>query len=253
MDGVVADFRAAYREVELRLFASSTAEPEAAGMPERRAARPDRLAGQEGETDKGLATPEDPAAVEEAEAAAESEGGEAQESPRRSRRKKDAIWRQIKDTPDFWFTLKPTEEGVVRRIHEMMLRHRWEVFFITQRPATACDTVQRQTQKWLVEQGFDLPSVLVLGGSRGAAAGALRLDYHIDDSPQNCLDVIADSKARPLLIVPDDDEVTVASARKLRIGVARTIGQALDILEEASTVRSQPTLFERLATLVGWR
>ena len=47
-----------------------------------------------------------------------------------------------------------------------MIRHRWEVFFITQRPATEGQTVQRQTQRWLVEQGFDLPSVLVISGSR---------------------------------------------------------------------------------------
>jgi len=55
--------------------------------------------------------------------------------------------------------------------------------------------------------------VLVLGGSRGAAAGALRLSYHVDDSPQNCLDVISESSAQPILIVPDDDETTVTSAR----------------------------------------
>ena len=82
-----------------------------------------------------------------------------------------------------------------------------------QRPKTAGDTVQRQTQRWLVAQGFDLPSVLVLGGSRGAAAGALRLDYHVDDSPQNCLDVIADSRAKTILIVPGNDATTVTSAR----------------------------------------
>ena len=70
-----------------------------------------------------------------------------------------------------------------------MLRHRWEVFFITQRPFTDGETVQRQTQRWLVAQGFDLPSVLVLRGSRGAAAAALGLDYHVDDRPQNCVDV----------------------------------------------------------------
>ena len=80
-----------------------------------------------------------------------------------------------------------------------MLQHRWEVFFITQRPATDGDTVQRQTQRWLVEQGFDLPSVLVIAGSRGAAAAALRLDYHVDDSPQNCLDVMAAASAKAVL------------------------------------------------------
>jgi len=98
-----------------------------------------------------------------------------------------------------------------------------EVCFITQRPATAGDTVQRQTQRWLVGQGFDLPSVLVIAGSRGAAAGALRLDYHVDDSPTNCIDVKSESGARPVLIVPDAHAATIESARKLGIGSTRTI------------------------------
>ena len=129
----------------------------------------------------------------------------ARKAARELRRRRDAIWDAIQRTPDFWMTLKPIEEGAVRRIHALMLQHRWEVFFITQRPATDGDTVQRQTQRWLVKQGFDLPSVLVLGGSRGAAAGALRLTYHVDDSAQNCLDVVSDSRAKPILIVPDND------------------------------------------------
>jgi hypothetical protein len=127
------------------------------------------------------------------------------------------------------------------------------VFFITQRPATEGDTVQRQTQRWLVAQGFDLPSVLVIGGSRGAAAGALRLNYHIDDSPQNCIDVISDSKAKPILIVPDGDEATVNSARTLGIGTTASVGECLDILEKASLARSQPGLLQRIAAAVGWK
>lgn len=222
MDGVLADFQSAYREIELRLFGP------------------------------GLATRPDPPEQQEA-AEEQREEPPATESIAQSRRKRDAIWSAIHSTTNFWATLQPTDPGAVRRIHAMMLRHRWEVFFITQRPSTAGDTVQRQTQRWLVEQGFDLPSVLVLGGSRGAAAGALRLNYHVDDSPQNCLDVLSDSAARPLLIVPDDDDATLASARKLRIGVARSIGQGLDILEQASLARTQPGLLDRLAALVGWK
>jgi hypothetical protein len=113
--------------------------------------------------------------------------------------------------------------------------------------------VQRQTQRWLVAQGFDLPSVLVLGGSRGAAGRALRLDYHVDDSPQNCLDVSAESRARTILVVAGDDETMVASARKLGVGTASSIGAALDILDQASLALTHPGLLTRLASLVGWR
>ena len=113
--------------------------------------------------------------------------------------------------------------------------------------------MQRQSQRWLVTQGFDLPSVLVIGGSRGAAAAALRLDYHVDDSPQNCLDVLAESGAKPILIVASDEESSVQPARKLKIATALNIDAALDILQHATLARTNPSLLDRLATLVGWR
>ena len=65
-----------------------------------------------------------------------------------------------------------------------MLKQHCEFVFITQRPGTAGATVQRQTQRWLVHHGFDMPSVLVIAGSRGAAANALRLTHLIDDTPR---------------------------------------------------------------------
>lgn len=214
IDGVLADFAAAYREIEARLFGPITRED--------------------------VDDPEDAASEPDAENAGDG------------RRRTDVVWDAIRATPDFWTTLKPTDPGAVRRIHEMMLRHRWEVVFITQRPATDGDTVQRQTQRWLLQQGFDLPSVVVIAGSRGAAAGALRLDYHVDDSPTHCIDVKSESSAKPILIVPDGDESVLANARRLRIGSARTIAAGLDILEQATNARLQPTLFGRIASLVGW-
>ena len=257
MDGVLADFARAFHEVETRLFGRgegiSADEPareeglqetkarraEDAGLSEAVGLEPDATGLEGGGSEKV------PEPLEDAHVAKIAAGG--------GRRRRDLVWRDIQSTPNFWSTLKPIDESAVRRIHEMMLRHQWEVFFITQRPKTDGETVQRQTQRWLVEQGFDLPSVLVLAGSRGAAAGALRLDYHVDDSAQNCLDVIADSRARPILIVPDDDEVSVTSARKLGIGTARSIAECLDILEEVTKAHTQPGLLQRLASLVGWR
>ena len=229
MDGVLADFSAAYYAVEDRLFPAT---------PHSRAGDPAEEARAEEKRDAGSAD-----ADAQPDARAELVG---------LRRRREAVWRAIAATPNFWTTLEATEKDAVRRIHEMMLRHRWEVFFITQRPATEGDTVQRQTQRWLVEQGFDLPSVLVINGSRGAAAGAIRLDYHVDDSPQNCIDVKSESTAKPLLIVESPDEATIASSRRLRIGIAPSISRALDLLEEASLKRAQPGLLDKLAQLVGW-
>jgi hypothetical protein len=219
MDGVLADFAGAFRALEQRLFGVSSAV--AAEAPEVEA-RQEEAAARQG------------VAVE-------------------TRRRRDAIWKAIHDTPDFWTTLEPHDPGAVRRIHDLMIRRGLEVVFITQRPSTIGQTVQRQTQLWLRQQGFDLPSVLVISGSRGAAAGALRLDYHVDDSPQNCLDIVSDSRARPILIVPEPDPVTEATAKRLGIGMARSIAQALDILEHTVTGRGHaaPGLLDKLSRIVG--
>ncbi len=256
MDGVLADFGEAFHAIEVRLFGSEPSAP--AGDPAR-AEETQEASARRGEDAAGR-----DAAARDADADPDDAGGErtpglfdelrtAHASEGQSRRRRDRVWRTIQATPNFWSTLRPIDPGAVRRIHEMMLRHQWEVFFITQRPGTAGDTVQRQTQHWLVEQGFDLPSVLVLAGSRGAAAASLRLDYLVDDSAQNCLDVISDSTARPLLIVPDDDRAILTSARRLGIGTARSIGDCLDVLEKATAARRQPGLLQRISSLVGWR
>lgn len=240
LDGVLADFAAAYRAIDERLHGAAAA-PSRAGDPEDEADADEQRIGERGE-----------AAAHGRRGRAATSAGTDHESRMGARRRRDAIWTSIQATGDFWTTLKPTEEGAVARIHAMMLRHRWEVFFITQRPGTAGETVQRQTQRWLLEQGFDLPSVLVVPGSRGAAAAALSLDYHVDDSSKNCIDVKSESRARPLLITQGSDEAMRASARRLGIGVARNISDALDILEKATKARLEPSLLERVAKLVGW-
>jgi hypothetical protein len=223
MDGVLADFGGAFRDVEKRLFPGTPDMPP--GGPENEAARQ-----RTGDTTA-------PAAVTG--------------NPYEEHRRREVIWSAIRSTPDFWTLLQPLEGGAVRRIHASMLRHRWEVFFITQRPATDGDTVQRQTQRWLVAQGFDLPSVLVIAGSRGAAAAALELDYHVDDNARNCLDVMSEAGAKTILIAPSSEQ-TSSVARKMRMATVPSIGSCLDLLDQVSEAQSNPTLLQRLATLVGW-
>lgn len=231
MDGVVADFASAFHGVELRLFGPAS-----------------HLRPSEPEAEEAAQTAGEAQVLEESDARA-ARGVSAHET----RRRQDAVWREIESTPNFWQTLTPTDPSAVRRIHELMLQHGWEVVFITQRPRTAGDTVQRQSQRWLVEHGFDLPSVLVISGSRGGAARALRLDYHVDDSPRHCLDIIADSSTRAILIAPERDEASIQSARKLGIGTVPGIADALNVLDQASRARLQPSLLARIATMVGWR
>src|SRR5262245_6004426 len=234
MDGVLADFSSAFHEVEVRLFGR--------GKPIR---------------------PELPEEAEEKQAGWSATGthlrqGSGGQSPGdgsvdETRRRSEAIWNTIRSTPGFWTTLKPLDATAVRRIRDEMIRHRWEVFFITQRPETVGETVQRQTQRWLLAQGFDVPSVLVIGGSRGAAAKALRLDYHVDDSPQNCLDVMSDGHAKPILIVPSGGDAMARRARSLGIGAAQSIGECLDILDQVSLAGEEPGVLQKLAAAVGWK
>jgi hypothetical protein len=223
MDGVLADFASAFRAVEQRLHpGASSLLP---GQPEGEAANP---------------------------TSAKSPKPKDADDPQEMLVRREDVWAEICATPDFWTTLQPTEPGAVRRVHDLMMRYRWEVFFITQRPATDGDTVQRQTQRWLVAQGFDLPSVLVIPGSRGAAAAALRLDYHVDDSVQNCLDVMMAAAARVVLISNRPEQVS-AMSKKLGLAISPSIGVCLDLLEQVSSSASNPTLLRRLAALVGWK
>jgi hypothetical protein len=221
MDGVLADFGAAFHDIECDLFGAASA-----GAPSC-AAEEDNQHARDREPDAAVS---------------------AKESDRRRR----AIWDRIRATPDFWTTLKPTDPDAVRQLHALMLQCGWEVVFITQRPSTAGETVQRQTQRWLVQQGFDMPSVVVIAGSRGAAINALRLTHHVDDSPQNCVDVKTDSTAMPILIVRRPDDSAARQARKLGMNVAASIGECLDFLAQASSASRQSSVVRRLAALVNW-
>jgi len=234
MDGTLADFAAAFAEVELRLFG------EEEGEPEEPATEPS-----EGENESGE------------ESAARTLLDQRQRAKRRSRRRSgrdgETIWRAIEDTSNFWTTLKPIEEGAVRRLFELSGEHSWEVFFITQRPPTAGGTVQWQTHKWLVDHGYLTPSVIPLSHGRGRAAEALRLDYLVDDTPQNCVDVLSDSSARAILLVGPEDRTAQSSARRLGIGTAHSVHEVLDLLVQATLARTNPSLFDRLKEMVGWK
>jgi hypothetical protein len=233
MDGTLADLSSAYADVEERLFGAADEEakhpaPEVREQEQHNAAAAD-VEVKRREDDRQTTT------------------------RIKMTRSRDRVWRAIESTPNFWTTLKPLEDGAVPRLYQLTSELNWEVFFITQRPATAGGTVQWQTQKWLVEQGFHTPSVIPLSGGRGRAAAALRLDYLIDDTPQNCVDVLSDSSTRSILLVDPDDPVAANGARRLGIGVAHNVHEVLDLLTQATAARANPTLFEKLRKIVGWK
>jgi hypothetical protein len=53
--------------------------------------------------------------------------------------------------------------------------------------------------------------------------------------------------------VPPGTDATARKARGLGIGVARSIGECLDILEEVSLRRDDPGLLQKVAVAVGWK
>jgi hypothetical protein len=146
------------------------------------------------------------------------------------------LWRHVETIENFWEQLHELEEGSVRRLARVADERRWEVIFITTRPSTSGATVQVQSQRWLQAKGFALPSVYVVHGSRGKVASALNLDVVVDDRLDNCLDVIADSTARPVLFIAASRQGSVsAGAKRLGIAMVPTMGECLDLLTQLET------------------
>lgn len=162
------------------------------------------------------------------------------------------LWREVCRIPNFWETLEEIEDGSVTRIASLAQERGWEILFITSRPATAGDTVQVQTQRWLAHHGFALPSVMVLKGSRGKVADALELDVVVDDRPEQCLDVVLESRARSILVWREEDAAVPARARRLGIGSVTTMAACLDLLAEVGDPgQAASGVVDRLRQLLG--
>lgn len=168
-------------------------------------------------------------------------------TPRQQRR----LWRHIEAVENFWEGLTEIEPGVVKKLASIATERRWEIIFLTKRPDSAGATAQVQTQRWLESKGFTLPSVFVVQGSRGRIASALHLDVVIDDRPENCLDVVMDSKARAILVWRDDPAQLPAAAQRLGIGVVKSVNECLDILTQLdSPDKGEPGVMARVKKLL---
>jgi len=167
-------------------------------------------------------------------------------------RQQRRLWKHVESIENFWLTLAELEPGVIQRLAAIAAERRWEIIFLTKRPQTAGLTAQVQSQRWLESKGFTLPSVFVVQGSRGRIAASLGLDIVVDDRPENCLDVVVDSKARAILIWREDEKHLPAAARRLGIGMVKTVGECLDILTQVDTpAREQPGVMDRVMRLLG--
>lgn len=147
----------------------------------------------------------------------------------------------LRFTRDFWTTLAPLDPAVIPRLQKWAVARGWDIFFLTQRPPTRGDSVQRQTQRWLVQHGFDLPSVIVHNSSRGRLAAALDLDVLVDDTVRHCVDVVSESQAHAILVLPDPDPAAEENARRLGIAVCRNAAASLTVIEHAGGSRRRVT------------
>src|SRR5581483_6396016 len=144
-----------------------------------------------------------------------------------TRKEFSRLWRHVESIDGFWESLTEIEPGAVARLAAIAAERRWEVIFLTRRPPSEGATAQVQSQRWLEAHGFRLPSAFVVQGSRGKIAAALALDVVVDDRPENCMDVIADSHARAILVWRHGMSAEPQAAARLGIPVVRSVAECL--------------------------
>ncbi len=160
------------------------------------------------------------------------------------------VWEVVGRTPNWWMKLKPYEPDQIARLYSLARDARWEVFFLTDRPRSAGDSVQFQTQSWIERHGFYMPSVLTIPGSRGEVANGLRLHLVIDDLFLNCIDVVSAATAKAVLLLRSGDEAAQKHALERGIGVVPTLAHAIEIVQRLHAVL--PVRHGRLLRLADW-
>lgn len=228
LDGTLADMHAALRREAEKLFGRDALK-RAVRKPEPK--RPDPAQPKSGQAQD----PEDNPAMTELHLTA---------------RQQMELWDHVKQIENFWTTLPELEPGIIARLAAMAEARRWDVIFLTTRPATAGETTQLQSQRWLNAHGFPFPSVYVVQRSRGRIADALQLDIVADDRPENCLDVAVESKARALLIWPGDPRGIPKGAERLGVRAVTSISEGLRVIERLDDAR-QPGVLKSLKRLLG--
>jgi hypothetical protein len=176
------------------------------------------------------------------------------EAPREARSltaaQHERLWREVATIENFWQTLPEVEPGAIAALAARARFERWEVIFLTSRPETAGDTAQLQTQRWLDVNGFDLPAVFVVSGSRGKIADALALDVVVDDLPENAMDVLSDSHAAAILFWRQPLERVPPGLRQHGCRIVGSIEECLTLL--AAIKRDQsPTMLGRVKRALG--
>jgi len=164
------------------------------------------------------------------------------------------VWKVITDTPNWWLGVAPYEPAQIARLYQLARRYRWEVSFLTTRIPTAGDTVQFQSQSWLEANGYYMPAVVTVPGSRGEVANALRLDVVVDDQYLNCLEVVGSSQAKAMLMLQmgnrNDNRDLEQQATDRGIGVVHRLEQTISLLLQLQDILPQKR--GRVLRLADW-
>jgi hypothetical protein len=162
----------------------------------------------------------------------------------------ERVWAIIGQTSNWWMQLKAYEPAEIARLYALARASRWEVFFLTKRPASAGDSVQFQTQWWLEQHGFYLPAVMTVPGSRGELANSLRLDLVVDDQIVNCAEIIGAGPTKTLLMMRDADPKLDKHATDRGIGVVTCLTDTLAAIQRLQEVL--PTRIGKPLRLKDW-
>jgi hypothetical protein len=96
--------------------------------------------------------------------------------------------------------------------------------------------VQFQSQAWLEANGFYMPAVVTVPGSRGEIANALRLDVVIDDQLLNCLEVVGASQTKAMLLLQVGDAELETQATERGIAVVHRLEEVIEVLLELQDI-----------------
>lgn len=97
-------------------------------------------------------------------------------------------WRRIKETEGWWEEM-PFLLSTNARLTLLRVANRHNVYVITSRVQTEGSSLVRQTMTWLQDYLGLEHAAVIIAREKGPVAKALKLDWFLDDKPQNCQDV----------------------------------------------------------------
>ena len=148
-------------------------------------------------------------------------------------------------------TLKPYEPDQIARLYSLSRDAGWEIFFLTNRPASAGDSVQFQTQSWIERYGFYMPSVLTIPGlARRGCKWPAAAPRHRRPAPQlhrgrQCVD-----RQSASALSASGDTAIESHALQRGIGVVPTLKDAIEIVQRLHALI--PARKGRLMRLADW-